>query len=227
MQIVYRTSPGNGKKPRPDWFSKRSCLSNLLRVFGRGHRYHFIVDGENSTFNRNLCEFVKQFRLAPTMTLINENHSARAFRRMLDYACALNGNLYLVEDDYLHRPGVVEVLEEGVQNYGHYATGYDHRDKYPPDGATRLHLGEHSHWRETPSTTCTFAVKAETLREDRSIWESHCSEVPDWIHDNEAFNELVKGRQGRTIASSIPAFSTHCESDWLAPLIDWEKVNSQ
>ena len=225
MNIVYRIHPGAGSKPRPGWFSKWKCLDCLLTVFGREHQYHFIVDGGDESYMRQVAGFAQDRGVNPLMILIDERHSARAFRRMLDYACWLNGPLYLVEDDYLHRPGVVEVLEEGVLLFD-YATAYDHPNKYP-DGVTRLHLGEHSHWRETPSTTCTFAVKAETLREDRSIWESHCSEVPDWIHDNEAFTELVKGRQGRTIASSIPAFSTHCESDWLAPLIDWEKVNSQ
>lgn len=230
MNIVYRIHPGEGSKLRPDWFSKRASLANLLRVFGREHQYHFIVDGEDATFNANLCEFVKQFRLAPTMTFINERHSARAFRRMLDYACALTGMLYLVEDDYLHRRCAAQVLVEGVlgsDSVADYVTLYDHPGRYPPDGVTRLQLGYHCHWRETPSTTCTFAVKAETLREDRSIWESHCSEVPDWIHDNDAFIELTTGRQGRTVASSVPAFSTHCEERWLAPLVDWAEVNRQ
>ena len=228
MNIVYRTHPGDGQKPRPAWFSKRASLANLLRVFGRSHQYHFLVDGDDSAFAQVLHDFAGRFGVTPVTTIINENHSARAFRRMLDYACELPCVVYCVEDDYLHRQGAAKVLEEGSLGLGSvadYLTLYDHPAHYSPSCATRLHAGNLCHWRETPSTTCTFAVKAETLREDRSIWESHCSEVPDWIHDNEAFTELVKGRQGRTIASSIPAFSTHCESEWLAPLVDWEEVN--
>ncbi len=226
MQVVYRSHPKEGQKKRPDWYSPWKCLQNLIQVFGGGrHQWHFIIDGGDHLFASQVEEFAVNRGIHPCVLEINENHNARAFRRMLDYVEPLGGILYLVENDYLHLPNADVVLEEGFQGCGHYVTCYDHRDKYPPCGSTRLHLGQRCHYRETPSTTCTFAVNAETLRKDRLIWESHCSEMPDWIHDNEAFAELTTGRQARTVVSSVPAFSTHCEEKWLAPLIDWEEVN--
>jgi hypothetical protein len=248
MQIVYRTYPGDGRKPRPEWFSKRACLANLLRVFGRDHQYHFIIDGGNGAYCQELYDFAKRLGVAPIVTEINERHNARAFRRTLDYACSLEGHLYLVEDDYLHRSGADAVLNEGGQCWD-YCTCYDHPDKYlfsehavneppllPATELTRLYLGERCHWFETPSTTATFAVRAETLRADREIWEHFSQDAFGWVRDHLAFTEIIKRGdrvafteiiKRRSLASTIPAYSTHCETRWLAPLVDWAEVNCQ
>jgi len=163
----------------------------------------------------------------PIFQAISVNHNAKAFRFALDYACQLDGLVYMVEDDYIHRHGAAQVLEEGVQGLGgvfDYVSTYDHPDKMPPTSFTRLHLGKWCHWRESVLTTATFAVDAETLRQDRKIWEYFSTDECGWVRDHLAFSEITKKR---TLATTVPAFSTHCESEWLAPLVDWAEVNCQ
>ena len=38
--------------------------------------------------------------------------------------------LFLLEDDFLHKPGSKKLLLEGLLNYNGYITLYDHPDKY-------------------------------------------------------------------------------------------------
>lgn len=231
MHIVYRTYPGEGSKPRPEWYSKRACLANLLRVFGPDHQYHFLVDGGGQAFCEELDGFARNLGVAPVVTPLNERQNGGAFRRMLDYSCSLRGLLYLVEDDYLHRPGAAQVLAEGSEHWD-YVTGYDHPDKYSPsepycyaEKPSILHAGQWCHWREVPSTTGTFAVQSIVLCEDQSVWETWCRPELGWARDHQCFTELTQGRQGATVASTVPAFSTHCESQWLAPVVDWSRVS--
>jgi len=227
MNIVYRTHPGEGQKPRPPWYSKWNCLANLLRVFGPEHQYHFMVDCADNDYLLQLKSMANAVGIEPVFNNFQSVNNANAFRIALDYACTLDGLLYLCEDDYLHRPGAARVLDEGVRGVDRtvgYATCYDHPDKYLPRAFTRLHLGGCCHWREVRSTTGTFAVMAEMLREDRDIWERYSTDECGWARDHAAFMEITERRM---LLSSVPAYSTHCESAFLAPLVDWAEVNCQ
>ena len=220
MEILYRTCSAVSTKPRPEWFSKEAAFCNLLDVFGSEHHLHIINDGTHTPSKPCLVRMPVAQRMA-TEYLINENHNARAFLKALDYACTLEGDLYLVEDDFVHRLGAPQILEGGLRRFD-YVTGYDHPDKYGQEYpyCSLVTVGEHCHWKDTLSTVMTFAVKADTLREDADVWRKWSQ--GDWTRDNRAFCELRE--RGRTVGSSIPAYSTHCETAWLAPLVDWEAV---
>lgn len=139
--------------------------------------------------------------------------------------------MYFVENDYLHLPNSYNILKEGLDFGIAYVTLYDHPDKYldPSIGgnpycqggaeSTKVYLTPSTHWKITNSTTMTFASRVEYLREDEEIirrWTS--GSYPD---DFKMFLELNK--KGRNVLSSIPAYSTHGESQWLSPLINWRK----
>lgn len=230
MQIIYRTCKGflGSNKPRPKWFRKDLCLDNLLKVFGPEHDLHIIADGYNST-----CHPVWGSSLSGRLAVewpINKKHNALAFLEALRYACQLQGNLYLVEDDFLHRPGAAEVLQDGLRHFD-FITAYDHPDKFIPghigyetekDIIARPVLGQWCHYKHTCSTVMTFAVKADTLREDADIFRKYATGPCTLSHY--IFGELRS--RGRTIGSAIPSYSTHCESGYLAPLVDWEAVSA-
>ena len=147
-----------------------------------------------------------------------------------------------------------------------YVTLYDHSDQYLKykfkrhDAAPlnrfdfhswRIFLTPHSHWREAPSTTMTFAARVKTLKEDYNLWMSNSDKSP-W--DFLSFIRLTKQRsisdifkmapnlrmrkitlamvlnnfawfrKKRLLISALPGKSTHSERSWLSPLTDWTKV---
>jgi hypothetical protein len=230
MHIIYRLSEGNGRKPRPPWFNKEACLRNFLRVFGGVRcRATVALDGVKRPFQDMVVTAATELRWLQDrldIVALGNRGNSGSFLWALDKACkeaADDEIVYLVEDDYVHRAGAPEVLEDGMKLGFDYVTGYDHPDKYLPEGTptTLLYRGGKAHWRLTPSTTMTFAATGRTLREDRDFWEESCEgPVP---RDHATFRRLAIGGY-RTVGSSIPAYSTHAETKWLAPLVDWEAV---
>ena len=82
-------------------------------------------------------------------------------------------------------------------------------------------LTESCHWKFVHSTTMTFATTADILLYDKAIWYWASQTLP--IRDYLGFVRLRK-ENSRTIASSIPGYSTHCEVKYLSPLINWEEI---
>ncbi len=113
-----------------------------------------------------------------------------------------------------------------------------------------IYLTAHSHWRSTVSTTMTFAAKVKTLREDRNVFIKFCKEsIPadfgifatltgqDDLNEAKYFANTNRGgiamviienyffgSNKRLLISPIPSFSTHAETAYLAPLIDWTRI---
>lgn len=135
-------------------------------------------------------------------------------------------SFYMVEDDYLHLPGARSVLREGLK-IGEYVTLYDHPDKYMKAGPnphvingaekSQVFLSKSCHWKQTNSTTMTWATRVETLKQDREVWWANSEEKA--AYDFEAFMSL-----DRLTISSIPGWSTHCETQWLTPPQDWKAL---
>ncbi len=180
------------------------------------------------TFFLDVAKGTDHFLPKENVIEINEGTESGSFLRMLDYVASKKFHpdtiLYFVEDDYLHRPGWLEVLLEGFSiPEADYITLYDHKDKYfapmYKELKSRLFATNSCHWRETPSTTQTFATRFKTLVRDLPIHQKY-SEGRDISQDHEKFLEL--GRQGATLISSIPGFSTHAEPEFASPCINWE-----
>jgi len=158
-----------------------------------------------------------------------------AFLEALDWTTNLENRddsiVYMVEDDYLHCVNAGKALKEGVSQGFDYVTLYDHPDKYLNAGPnpyvrhgaekTRVYLGDYCHWKLTNSTTMTFACKLGRLREDADVFRRMTINRP--VPPDFAIWTILWQTRSRTIASSIPAYATHCESKWLAPLVDWEE----
>jgi hypothetical protein len=229
LTVFYRISDKGKTIGKPDYINNRLCLENFCHCFNGNVNVTFIAD--NCT--DDTIQWLETFGKDIVQTSLG---NATSCLYTLDLALSRARNetdyVYFVEADYLHRPGSQKVLLEGLEKFD-YVTLYDHPDKYMlrspnpfvKDGgeATKVYLSTSTHWKETNSTTMTFAAKVSTLREDREVFAKFCVNrtIPD---DFRCFVTLTK-HKGRRLVSPIPGYSTHGESMYLSPLIKWNTMN--
>ena len=139
----------------------------------------------------------------------------------------------MLEDDFLHKPNSKKLLIEGLQKYNSYITLYDHPDKYlnkdqggnpfiEQEGeVTRLIKTNSIHWKITNSTVMSFAARVIRLKEDYDLILKYSS-----AHITDSFRFFTELSQTKSVPvlSSVPGYSTHCETAWLSPLTDWSKI---
>jgi len=227
MHIIYRISDKGYAKVKPDYINNKNCLENASIVFQ--DKCHWTVIADNvSPDTKSMIEMYQS-----NVDYVSVGHGAGTFNLALDKALKLEDEdvVYFIENDYLHLPSSHEAIIDGLQ-FAEYITLYDHPDKYmePQNGGnpfcqggaenTRLHCGKVSHWKMTNSTTMTFASTVHTLKKDESILRKWTSEKHP--HDFQMFLNL--NQEGRRLASAVPSYSTHGESKWLSPLINWDSV---
>ena len=231
MKIIYRISDGGIPKNKPSYVTKRGCFEHFLSVF-KGYDIYVIAD--------NVSEETYQYLLThlfPENIIRTSLSNSASFMYSVDLAIRLfpddSTKVYLAEDDYLYLPIAPKVIEEGLE-LADYSSGYDHPDKYInhsqggpnpfiENGGELSHVmrTESRHWKYTNSCCMTFATTIRILKQDREVYERFCRErVPA---DFQMFFELLQHRN-RKIVSCLPAVSTHGETKWLAPFIDWAKV---
>lgn len=231
MKIYYRISENSYPKNRLSCAGKEDCFLNFLKHFPSDD---ITVVADN--ISPDLFSFLGQH--VKNIIEISEGHGALSFGKTLDLALELPDQeiIYFVEDDYLHREGSRDVILDGLsENFSFdYLTLYDHPDKYlnPFEGGnplctgrseeTRVYLGKYCHFKQTNSTTMTFASRVKTLKTDEPVIRKwiQTRHSPNTPYDFGMFLELRE--KGRVLVSSIPGYSTHGEVDFLSPLINWE-----
>ena len=225
MQVIYRISDTGYQKEKPDYISNQNCFENALRTFNKAN-WWVIADNVGDETSGFLHSKLK------TIEPVSVGHGAGTFNLALNIALNLPDNeiVYFLENDYLHKPEADKILDDGFDLGFDYITLYDHPDKYlnPFEGGnpfcsgraedTRVYLGEYCHFKLTNSTTMTFAAKVKTLKEDESILRKWTKDTHPY--DFQMFMELKQ--KGRRLASSIPGYSTHGETQWLTPLTNWK-----
>lgn len=229
MIIIYRISDSGYNKVKPLYINNSNCLKNAVRNFGsKENTWIIIADNVSEKTLDSIHSIVPQ---NTNVKQVSVGHGAGTFNIALDIALTYSDNeiIYFLENDYLHRDNSEAVLIEGISTGSDYVSLYDHPDKYI-DGAnpyvesggevTRVIMSNSSHWKLTNSTTMTFASKVETLREDETILREYTSQ--SYPRDFEMFLKLRD--KGRTLITPIPGYSTHGESNWLSPLINWENI---
>ena len=231
MQVYYRLSDASNAKPKPPYVSKQVCLQNFLETFAvHSDGIHVIADAVTDETYDWLLALLPEGQI--TRTEFRSGSATFSLATELATRWAPQTPIYLVEDDYLHERAAPEVLLEGLTLGADFVTLYDHPDKYlePADGGnpecaggaerTRVYLSKSCHWKETNSTTMTFATTAGTLTRAFRFMEPFLrGRTP---RDFQMFLRLR--RKGFRVVSSIPGFATHGESRWLSPLTDWEQV---
>lgn len=208
-------------KERPKWFNRERCFNSILRETFAVPHVNLVVffDGQPSDDH-----FINKYQVE--LVTKDCGSGSQSYKESLKYALYETNSdyFYFVEDDYLHKPGWLDILKEGFDEGFDYFTMYDHADKY-----SELYKGLNSqirttdscHWRSTPSTTDTFACTREILKEDHGVHEYYSSFL-NYSLDHKRFTEL--GKRGRTIMSCMPGWSTHVETDLMSPSINWSLV---
>jgi hypothetical protein len=226
MKIIYRISDAGYSKVKPDYISNENCLKNFVSTFGN-QNLHIIADNCSEDTLKMITKYVHP----NSIETVSVGHGAGTFNLALDMALGFDDEtiVYFVENDYLHKPGSDKVLIEGLQIGYNYVALYDHPDKYMnganpfvEDGGevTRVMLSESCHWKITNSTTMTFAAQVKTLKEDESILREYTK--GSYPRDFEMFLALREKQHG--LITPIPGYSTHGETAWLSPLIDWSAI---
>ncbi len=214
-------------KKRLPHYSTQRCYDNLIRTFdSKKANLTFFLD---TFYPMQTPHFLMQQDRFPVIA-IREGTEAGSFLRLLEHVSLLKLKpdtiVYFLEDDYLHREGWLDILQEGFTlPHVDYATLYDHRDKY----ASPLHENLEAklfhtascHWRTTPSTTNTYAMRFKTLLKHLAIHREFSLDRKISA-DQEKFCKLKA--IGARLVSSLPGWSTHAEPDYASPCIDWERM---
>jgi len=233
-----RESGVSAGKRRPPWFDRALFLDALSRTAGEHPVTVFYDEGLAPGGEERLAGIAAR---APRVRVERGRHGSEAasfsalLRRVADDASLPDSDVvYLAEDDYLHLPGWPEALVDalcpgpaggnaaGGGAYAHYASLYDHPDKYDPavySPLTALAARASGHWRTAPSTTNTYACLLGTLRRDLDTHLAHSAPPRQVSSDHEKFLALW-GAQ-RALVTRVPALATHAEAGMLSPGVDW------
>lgn len=224
MRHCFSSNISKHKKRLPG-FSSEKCFENLLQTSDlKKVNLTFFLD----IAHRKKTHFLERQHKFPLVTF-EAGSEAVSFLKMIDHVTGKSFPketiIYFLEEDYLHREGWTEILREGLTLPNvDYVTLFDHRDKYLfPEYKTlcsKIFHTKSCHWRTTPSTTNTYAMRFGTLQ--RHLDVHRCFSMNRKISaDHEKFLKL--GEVGACLISSIPGFSTHVESEFLSPTHNWEK----
>jgi len=229
MKIIYRISDAGYNKVKPEYINNENCLANATKVF-KDAKWSVIADNVSESTENMIRKYVTE----DSINWVSVGHGAGTFNLALDEALTYDDDeiIYFIENDYLHKPKSLTVIEEGFELGASFVSLYDHPDKYmsPERGGnpycqggaedTRVYLTNNCHWKITNSTTMTFAAKVSTLKRVEPILRKWTSgEHP---HDFDMFLELRQNNE--LLITPIPGYSTHGETAWLTPLTDWSKI---
>ena len=219
-------SSNSHNKPRPDWFDREKIFDSFMLTLDERVDYTAFHDSGNG-------EIENHFLNNKDVNKISQRggNDSQSFLNVLNHIIKQDYNdediIYLLEDDYLHKPGWVDILIEGFEYIGaDYYTLYDHPDKYYlpmyESLQSKIIATPSAHWRTTPSTTNTYACKFKTLKEHFDIHIQYCDLVDKWVKDHDKFTHLWN--MGSNLISCIPGYSSHVEGNMLSPTIDWSQI---
>ncbi|HHJ10234.1 MAG TPA: hypothetical protein ENK25_05005 [Bacteroidetes bacterium] len=222
-------SPSSVSKIRPEWFSREKCFQNLKNTIVNDNRVKLtlVYDNAEGPLERHFISTEKHYEIVE----FTGGDDSRSLYNLLHYIIEQDipdeDIVYVLEDDYVHRKGWVDIMLEGFNHTdAKYVTLYDHRDKYflhrYRNLKSKIVFSPSVHWRYVPSTTNTWSTKFKTLKKHFKIHEKFCKSRKGIARDNAKFNYLTKNNF--FLISPIPAYSTHAETPFLSPVIDWEKV---
>ena len=223
MRIIYRISDSGYNKVKPKYINNESCLANATKIFKNAH-WSILADNISSDTN----DMIQKYHPRSEISYLEIGHGGGTFNIALNEALSYDDDeiIYFLEDDYLHRPNSDVVLEDIFNNYQiDFVSLYDHPDKYEIDDPelTKVYSTNYCHWKLVTSTTMTFAAKVKTLKENEKILRRHTK--GSHPHDALMFEELNDNR--KLLVTPIPGYSTHGETRYLTPHINWKKIANE
>jgi hypothetical protein len=213
-------------KNRPEWFSREKCWNNLKSTIDIDTDITVLFDGEP-----NDDHFLFNDKEGYKLICKYGGSDGHSFLNLIEYVKEQNIEdntiLYFVEDDFLHKPGWTNIMREGFKYIGvDYITLYDHNDKYflpmYENLQSKILVTPSCHWRTTPSTTNTYAMLSQTFKKHYDIHKEYCDLEKGFTRDHDKFIRLWN--EGSNLISCLPGYSTHCETEYLSPCVNWNKI---
>jgi glycosyltransferase involved in cell wall biosynthesis len=218
----YNGATNRKQNVRPSWFSYENCYQSIknanvdltILLDGTKENHHFQFES-----NDNIIEYTAGGDAASLLFCLNVINDSN-----------LNDDdiVYIVEDDYLHRSGWENIMQQAFDSFDvDYVSLYDHPDKYflpmYSELQSKILYTKSSHWRTTPSSCNTYAGKWKTFKKH---WDTHIKYcLPENTHDGYDHTKFIDlWNQGSNLISCLPGYSTHCENQFLSPLIDWSAI---
>jgi hypothetical protein len=196
-------------KARPEGFDRKALFQKVLETIGDA-KLTVILDRKSDQRH-----WIEELGLDVRVKYCGSDSAS--FNFMLDVLVDTSPNwtddeiLVFLEDDYDIKDDWTDLICEGFA-FGDYATLYDHPDKYSAMYAgisSRVFCGTKSHWRTTPSTTNSYAVKWGTLKKDLDIHRTRSKH----FHVNEDHAKFLDiWARGRSLVSCIPGRWSHMET---------------
>ena len=227
IHIVYRISDSGYPKIKAPYINNQNCLANAAIAFPPD-KFKWKIIADNCS--PETLQMIYQYVPKEYVECVSVGHGAGTFQMALDYALnqANETIVYFLENDYIHQPQAAKILKEGFSIPRiSFVTLYDHLDKYINgknpfvrygSEKTRVYLTESTHWKETNSTTMTFATKVSTLKKTLRVFKRWTTKTHPW--DVCIFTELKL--RGYVLISPIPSQSTHGDLGTISPLAEWE-----
>ena len=227
LNILYRCSSLELESPptrlgRPTWFSKIACFNSLhasllLNQFEGSTKLFVIADGGISA----LTEHIES--LGYSINFINANSNLGSLKVQIELSKGVSGDVYFLEDDYLHLPDAIGNIVLGVARFG-LVTGYDHNDRYTLTDdipyEKQIYLSGTRHWRAAESTTGTFAIRRDLLDSAYPLIDSVFSQGLDRL----LFRQLHA--YNYRLFSAMPGLTTHVHEPHMSPFVDWEGIST-
>lgn len=148
--------------------------------------------------------------------------------------------VYFCEDDYLHREVCIQYIDELLRGATEYLQAYDrellfiHPCDYPdrynrPDRFTgrsddryAIFRSGRCHWREVPSATYTWLMRAEVLRRHAALFRDNIDHHARFGTGDQYWGEVVFQREDALCISPLPSLSTHLHEGVMSPLVNWQ-----
>jgi len=229
FQLHCNFSELSQNKLRPEWFDREKIFDHLISTLDERVSYTAFHDSGNG-------ELKDHFLNNKDVNKISQKggSGAQSFLNLLNHVKEQNINdediIYFLEDDYLHKPGWINVLLEGFEYIGaDYFTLYDHPNKYYPgmweQYNSHLLVTPSVHWRTAVSTTNTYACRFKTLKQHFDIHIQYCDLEAKWVKDHDKFTHLWN--TGSNLVSCVPGYSAHVEEEMLSPITNWKNILNQ
>lgn len=213
MHVVYRLTDIPSTNPSPVYQENKPelnkfCLESFLEAFKDvDYTITFLCD-HCSDYGEYLGKVLPKHNIEYSNLGINGT-----YMRSLEIAKYRDVDTYFAECDYIYREGAGKKIEAAIECFG-YMSGYDHPDKYPTKSAS-IEFFDGLHWRTAPSTTMTYGVSKQNLRQDYELL------IKYGYLDSQMWENLYK-ETGRQLWTPMPAICSHMVAHYLSPGMSWK-----
>jgi hypothetical protein len=245
IHAYYRISDKNRRGKAPEYFTNENCLKNFIKNFTLYDSDKLIVIADN--IGEETEAFLKSLNLNYIKTTLGNSGSFDfALKHCIDNAKD-EDIAYFIENDYLHRPGSREAMDEAFNILNSdYISLYDTPDKYGnhynknyngfvnfddnlfKDYKSKVYCGSTCHWRTSNSFTMTFAARVIMLKHDYDIFKYNLHHIAEKSHEYRSIPRdyelflMLNCVRNRNMLTPMPGYCTH--GDLLGPHINWKNT---